>query len=308
MVTRKMTGMYNVTSRPIIITNLIGGLGNQMFQYACGRSLSLRNGLPLRLSTDQFTSYTLHNGFELHRVFNIVAPLATKVEVSHLLGWRGFPALRRFICRPSMKWMAGKYWCNEPHFQFWPGLAQLYGPLYLHGYWQSEKYFKDYSDQIRSDFEFRMEWDAPDISVRQRMRAQPSASIHVRRGDYTKGKNKVVFGLCDVNYYRAAIGLLRERVPGVRLFVFSDDPDWVDINLSIEFGPLEIVRHNSGARSAHDMRLMSQADHHIIANSSFSWWGAWLNPSPHKIVVAPKGWFLDGKNDADLIPSSWLRV
>ena len=292
----------------MIISNIIGGLGNQMFQYACGRSMGLRCGQPLRLATDQFDAYTLHNGFELQRVFSIVLPLATRAELRLLLGWQASPSLRRLVGRPAMRWLAGNSWANEPHFQFWPELAALQGPRYLHGYWQTERYFTEHIDQIRADFVFRMEWDAPDEAVRQRMRAQPSASLHVRRGDYTNAKNKKLFATCSLDYYREAIRLMHERVPGVRLFAFSDDPDWVDAHLGAEFGSIETVRHNFGDRSAHDMRLMSQADHHIIANSSFSWWGAWLNPSPDKIVIAPRRWFLNGTDDSDLIPTSWIRV
>lgn len=290
------------------ITNIIGGLGNQMFQYASGRSFSFHSGQQLRVATDQFDAYALHNGFELQRVFNIVVPLATEAELQQLLGWQALPSLRRLFGRPAMRWLTGNRWANEPHFQFWPGLAALQGPRYLHGYWQSERYFQDYTDQIRADFVFRMEWDAPDNAVRRRMRSQPSASIHVRRGDYTNAKNQGLFAICGLDYYREAIRLMRERVPGVRLFAFSDDPDWVDAHLSTEFGAIETVRHNSGARSAHDMRLMSQADHHIIANSSFSWWGAWLNPAPDKLVVVPRHWFLNGTDDRDLVPTSWIRV
>lgn len=292
----------------MIIANLIGGLGNQMFQYACGRSLSLRTGQPLRLATDQFKGYTLHNGFELQRMFGVDAPLATESELRALLGWQASPRLRRVFGRSAMRWATGRHWGNEPHFRFWPGLAALRGPLYLHGYWQTERYFQEHADQIRADFAFRMDWDAQDDAVFQRMLEQPSASLHVRRGDYTHAKNQGVFALCGLDYYRDAIRLLRQRVPGVRLFAFSDDPDWVDEHLGAEFGPIETVRHNAGARSAHDMRLMAQADHHIIANSSFSWWGAWLNPSTEKLVVAPKRWFLNGTNDRDLVPSSWIRI
>ncbi|HEY5994805.1 MAG TPA: alpha-1,2-fucosyltransferase [Gallionellaceae bacterium] len=292
----------------MIITNIIGGLGNQMFQYACGRSLSLGTGQPFRLATDQFRGYALHNGFELQRVFNMRAPLATEAEIKQLLGWQATPALRRLFGRPAMRWLTGNRWGNEPHFQYWPGLAELRGPLYLHGYWQTERYFQEHADQIRADFVFQMKWDAQDEAVRQRMRAQPCASLHVRRGDYTSAKSQGVYALCGLDYYREAILLLRERVPDLRLFAFSDDPDWVEAHLSTEFGPLEIVRHNSGARSANDMRLMSQADHHIIANSSFSWWAAWLNPSQDKIVVAPRCWFLNGTNDIDMIPNAWIRI
>lgn len=292
----------------MIISNIVGGLGNQMFQYACGRALSNRIGRPLHLSVDQFQKYRLHSGFELQRVFQINAPLATEFELKSVLGWQARPAMRRIFGRPSMRWATGRNWCNEPFFQYWKDIKNVQAPVYVHGYWQSESYFKDEADAIRNEFTFQMAWDELDHAVLERMRAQPSASLHIRRGDYKLSKNKRIFALCDVNYYREAVNLLRQRVPDVRLFIFTDDPDWVESELTSDFWLYEVIRHNSGSRSPNDMRLMSNADHHIIANSSFSWWGAWLNPSPDKIVIAPQHWFLNGTNDMDLIPSSWIRL
>lgn len=292
----------------MIIANIIGGLGNQMFQYACGRALSLRTEQLLRIATSQFDGYSLHNGYELQRVFHIQVPLATAAELRGLLSWQAQPILRRLLGRPAMRWAMTRNWSNEPYFQYWPGINERRTSSYLHGYWQSERYFEDVGDRIRADFTFCMPWDDADLAVRARMQAQPSASLHVRRGDYTLAKNQGVYALCDLDYYRNAIRLLIQRVPGVRLFAFSDDPDWVDAQLGTEFGPIETVRHNGGSRSANDMRLMTQADHQIIANSSFSWWGAWLNNSPDKLVVAPLRWFLNDTNDGDLIPSSWIRI
>lgn len=292
----------------MIITNLIGGLGNQMFQYACGRALSLRTNQPLRIATDLFNGYALHNGFELNNIFKIDAPQATEAELERLLGWQSNPMLRRLLGRPTMRWATGRGWCNEPHFEYWPGINKVQASTYLHGYWQSEKYFNEIADWIRRDFTFKIPWGAEDLAVRSRMKSQPSASLHVRRGDYANNKNQLVYATCGIDYYRDAIRTLRQQIPGIRFFVFSDDPDWVDATLSPEFGSMDTIRHNGGKRSANDMRLMSQANHHIIANSSFSWWGAWLNSSPEKIVVAPRRWFLNGNNDIDLIPRKWIRI
>jgi hypothetical protein len=300
--------MKQISYTNMIIANIIGGLGNQMFQYACGRALSLRTGQSLRIAADQFENYALHNGLEIQRVFQVEVPQATVAELKQLLGWQTSPKLRRLFGRPAMRWATGRGWSSEPNFAFWPSINNIQTSTYLHGYWQSEQYFADIADQIHQDFTFRMHWDAEDLAVRDRMKAQPSASLHVRRGDYTLAKNQTVFATCGLEYYRDAIRVLRHRVPNVRFFAFSDSPDWVDEHLSPEFGPIEIVRHNSGARSANDMRLMSQADHHIIANSSFSWWGAWLNPSTEKVVIAPKRWFLNGKDDRDLVPKKWIRI
>jgi len=292
----------------MIISNLVGGLGNQMFQYACGRAISLRTGIPLRLATDQFPLYQQHNGFELLRVFEVSVPQATQEDLVSLLGMQASPWLRRLLARPSMRWATSSRSCNEPDFDYWPGIQKLDNSSYIHGYWQSEHYFADFADVIRNDFTFRADWDALDLAVRERMASGPSASLHVRRGDYLKGKAKNVYAACDVAYYVSAVQLLRGKYPRLNLFAFSDEPEWVEKHLEPEVGRIEVVSHNIGSRSANDMRLMSSADHNIIANSSFSWWGAWLNPNIDKVVIAPKTWFADRRPTPTLIPSTWIRL
>jgi hypothetical protein len=292
----------------MIIANIIGGLGNQMFQYACGRALSLRNCTPLQLATDQFDQYGRHNGAELLKVFDINVTVAKADELALFMGIRSNPKVRRLLGHSLFSWMIGGNWCSEPHFDYWPGIQQVRHPVYLQGYWQSEMYFSEVADVIRQDFTFRGELDALDLSVRKRMASGPCASLHVRRGDYLKGKFKRFYASCSVGYYVDAVRLLRDRFPGIRLFAFSDEPDWVARHLAPEIGSIEIVSHNSGVRSANDMRLMSLADHHVIANSSFSWWAAWLNPRKEKLVIAPKTWFADGRQTPTLLPSSWVTI
>lgn len=292
----------------MIISNLVGGLGNQMFQYACGRAVSLRTRQPLRLATDQFSLYRQHNGLELLRVFEISVQQASQEDLVSLLGMQARPRLRRILARPSMSWVTCSKWYNEPHLDYWAGIREIDHSSYIHGYWQSEQYFADFADVIRNDFTYRSDWDALDLAVRERMASAPSASLHVRRGDYLKGKFKNIYAACDVAYYISAVRILREKYHGLNLFAFSDEPEWVEKYLEPELGRIEVVSHNIGPRSANDMRLMSSADHNIIANSSFSWWGAWLNPNIAKTVIAPKTWFSDQRPTPTLIPSTWIRL
>ena len=294
----------------MIISNIIGGLGNQMFQYACARALSLRQEAPLRVATDQFPLFHSHNGFEIASTFRCRPQFATRADMVGMLGWQSPPGIRRLLARPAITPLQKRAWVQEPSLRYWSGIEQVRAPAYLSGYWQSELYFSSHIQDIRSDFQFDLEWDAPDLAVREQLQAGTSVSVHVRRGDYTTAKNKGIYAGCTLDYYRAALRHVRQKAPGARIFLFSDDPHWAQTNLQPEFGEMVIVSHNRGARSSRDMRLMSLASHHVIANSSFSWWGAWLNDSPDKIVVAPRQWFVDEsrRDSSDLVPAKWIRL
>lgn len=292
----------------MIIVNLIGGLGNQMFQYATGRALSLRLSQPLRLDISGFDGYGLHQGFELSRVFACNPEIATDDEIRDLLGWRASRVARRILLRPAFRWLHGARLVVEPHFHYWPEIEGLSRNVYLAGYWQSEKYFSDASATIRTDFAFRVPLSKQNAELAGSIVQTTAVSLHVRRGDYvSNAKANAAHGLCSLDYYRAAILHMAAHVERPEFFVFSDDIAWVKANLKIDF-PCQYVDHNQGAESYNDMRLMSLCGHHIIANSSFSWWGAWLNPNMDKIVVAPKKWFATDKNVEDLYPARWVMI
>lgn len=295
----------------MIVANLIGGLGNQMFQYACSRALALDLQLPLKFSTDDFSAYNSHNGLELERVFGLKLQIVNSTELGQLIGWaRHFPVVRRFLGKRSFSWLAGSRFFGEPDFRFWPVLQERarHGG-YLHGYWQSERYFSNHATRIRADFSFRGELQGDNLRIAHSIQQGPSISIHVRRGDYvSNAKALAVHGICEPEYYHAAIDRLLRRCPDARLFAFSDDPQWVSQVLQPKFPNMMLISHNNGENSYNDMRLMSMCQHHIIANSSFSWWGAWLNPRSDKMVIAPARWFADGRDTQDLIPNSWDRI
>ena len=150
-----------------------------MFQYACGRALSFYTEQPLRIATDQFNGYGQHNGFELQRVFNVDVIPASEVELKRLLGWQSSPMLRRILGRSIMHWATSKCWVSEPYFNYWSGIKNVSMPVYLHGYWQSERYFSNAAECIRKDFEFRIPWDDDDLNVRERMHASVSMCAEV---------------------------------------------------------------------------------------------------------------------------------
>lgn len=291
------------TTRDKVIVGLSGGLGNQMFQYAAGRALAVRLEVPLVLDLAWFAGrkdrvYAL-GGYALPASTDLHAPQTPAMWASL---WSR--ATRRFS-----KHKLGAPVIREPHFQFAPHVPALRSAAYLEGYWQSPKYFDDVADQIRADFQLAEPLSATRREICDKMQAANAVSVHVRRGDYvTNATASAHHGTCSPAWYRAAMSDMSERVANPTFFVFSDDPDWARENLPKDW-PTVYVPPQSDGHDFEDLHLMALCNHHIIANSSFSWWGAWLNPSDSKQVLAPKQWFLSQTNDTrDLLPESWVRI
>ena len=292
----------------MLIPEIIGGLGNQMFQYAAARALSLARGDPLRLDISGFSEYELHQGFELRRVFSCPLQIATNADVRGILGWQSLSLIRRILARPGLAGFRRQGLVVEPHFHYWTGINGVPKNSYLSGYWQSESYFQAAEQVIRSDFTFKPALNLRNVELAEQIGQVNAVSLHVRRGDYANNKKtNATHGLCSLDYYRMAIQHVAQRVDQPHFFIFSDDQSWAKEYLKIEF-PCRYIDHNQGIESYNDMRLMSLCKHHIIANSSFSWWGAWLNANQSKIVVGPKKWFASNKNTSDLLPSSWVTL
>lgn len=292
----------------MIISNIIGGLGNQMFQYAAGRAAALKLGVQFKQDISDFSSYQLHNGFELGRVF--VAPVlpVTESDIHDVLGWQSSKLVRKFIRKSQFELIRKPQYIIEPTFSYWDGINYLSNISYLEGYWQSEKYFKDYSSTIRADFEFKVPFSSLNVKLAADIVSTNAVSLHIRRGDYISNKTHTsIYTVCSLDYYRSAIQVIMKKIANPVFYIFSDDILWVKKNLVIN-ASMVFVDHNKGAESYNDMRLMSLCKHNIIANSSFSWWGAWLNPSTDKIVVAPKRWFANNTNVKDLLPENWLKL
>ena len=292
----------------MIISDITGGLGNQMFQYAMGRALALKSAQTLRLDTCSFNRHPQHQGFELNRVFKLSAQVATSADINLLLGWQSSRNVRRFLIRTGLSRFSRKAHVVEPHFHYWSEIEKLSRPCYLSGYWQSAKYFQNFSAEIRQDFWFKPPLAGRNLEIAKQISGVDSISLHVRRGDYVNNPGaNATHGVCSPNYYHEAISYISDRVVDPHIFIFSDDIPWVKENLNINI-PCSFIDHNRGLESFNDMRLMSMCRHHIIANSSFSWWGAWLGQGETKIVVAPGKWFAINKSVVDLIPDNWVRL
>jgi Glycosyl transferase family 11 len=291
----------------VIISNIIGGLGNQMFQYAAGRARSLKLDVPLKLDTRDFSGYQLHQGFELYRLFNCCAEIVTNADLTKTLGWQKSKLAQRILRKPQLKQFRYKNYVVEPHFNYWRDISQLKGNIYLDGYWQSEQYFIEFADKIRVDFTFKLPFSEKNAEIAKQISQANAVSLHVRRGDYVTNRKNVFLGVCSLEYYQKAISQIKAKLDSPVFFVFSDDIDWAKNNLNLDKSSV-FISHNKNVESYNDMRLMSLCKHNIIANSTFSWWGAWLNSNPNKIVITPLQWFANGQDAADLVPSTWVRA
>lgn len=292
----------------MIITRLVGGLGNQMFQYAIGRRLSCMHHVPLKLDISGFKDYTLWT-YRLDH-FAIHADIASVPEIEEVKFHSRTGVLRAMgnLVVYSVPYYQRNIY-REPHFFYDPNILKCKNDVYLEGYWQSEKYFKNIEHLIRSEFTPVTEPDNPNEKMADEIRSCESVNLHVRRGDYVSNSTTNAYhGTCSLEYYRGAIRIIEKNVINPRFFIFSDDPLWVRDNINTGH-PSTIVDFNGPDKDYQDMRLMSLCQHHIIANSSFSWWSAWLSTNPQKIVIAPKRWFAaQGIDTTDLLPESWIRL
>ena len=292
----------------MITVQLRGGLGNQLFQYAAARSLALHHGtfVAFDLSLlDRAKPGGVRRTYELS-AFDIKPsrpPLLDRLA----FGLVDMPSRDRIKSYVNSRLRATKY--AEQAISFDPAMRDVTSArAYLTGYFQSERYFECIEEQLRVDLKFV---DKPKIQLREIARSEAIVSLHVRRGDYSDNPATNRFhGLCSLEYYEKAIAYLAEKLEDIHFFIFSDDQAWVRKHLRLTHSAT-FVEGPPNESSHKDMQLMSQCQHHIIANSSFSWWGAWLNPMPDKIVIAPERWFADETAQAqtqDMIPEGWIRM
>ena len=281
-----------------VYVRLLGGLGNQLFQYAMGRALADAREAELVLDPRFILRKGCISGLAIDE-FAIRARYLTDAEAAHFKEpvWKLSRALRRQI----NPWLG--YYHETEHSFDTEALAQS-NDVMLSGFWQSERYFASHGHQLRTDLVLKHPLPSAAVKLAVQMASSPSVAMHVRRGDYlTDPKALVKHGVTSAHYYQTALQLMIEKLGGVDLYVFSDDPDWVRTN--IQHSNIIFVS-DFGFSAEQDLWLISVCQHQIIANSSFSWWGAYLNDYASKIIVAPQPWF-DAKHMAqqDIIPAGW---
>jgi len=301
----------------MVVVRLFGGLGNQMFQYAAGRSIAYMNNKVLKLDITSGFREDFYKRKYCLKHFNIEEHIASKSELPRLLINHSESAsiygkTIRFI--NSLFPLDKKFIYKEKSLLFDPTIFKPRDRIYLIGYWQSEKYFSNIEPIILSEYSFKTIPANRNKEIAERISNDNSVGIHLRRlygvsGDKVFRKHKKVYGTSSMQYYRNAIEYLQEMYYDLKFYIFSDHMQWVKDNFREQL-PLIFVDHNDNESSYEDLRLMSLCKHQIIANSSFSWWAARLNLNELKTIIAPKTWFLDKyKNENnDIIPESWIRM
>jgi hypothetical protein len=314
----------------VIVVEISHGLGNQLFQYAAGRRLAHQRGTVLKLDTSYYYAGSFRK-FGLDQ-FNIRAERASWRDIARLCPKE---TLRRTAValwpRPSKRiplqllraaglespyvkrfespevyagypLMIGRV-VSERHYHLEPEMLQAPDNVALSGYWQSYKYFEDIEPLIREEISFRTPPDETNRQWIERLQGCESVSLHVRRGD--KLVLEDVYGT-SLEFCHRAMDFCKARLAHAQFFIFSDDWKWVSENLP-ENDEIVHVRHNTA--DYEDLRLMSNCRNNILASSTFSWWGAWLNRNPQKMVVRPALWLNELKFDhRDVFPPGWIKL
>ncbi len=296
------------------LVKLNGGLGNQMFQYAFAYALSKKFNIDIAFDLSWFDDVKIHQNvtprpFELS-VFNIDCEAATEKDLAKVVQSKRRSKIPRFLWKifKIQKYKpTGNKFIQMSAFEFDKTLFNQSDYFYYEGYFQNEKYFKNVREEILNHFKLKVALDYKNQLILNKIRETNSVSIHVRRGDYvTLECAKNFHGTCSLDYYQKVIKYIAKKVKDPHFFVFSDDIAWVSDNLKTKY-PCTIVDVNQD-KSWLDLELMKNCKHNIIANSSFSWWGAWLNETPKKIVIAPKKWVAKNNKKCGIIPPKWIKL
>lgn len=297
-----MTNYNQNKGKGFLYIKLNGGLGNQMFQWAMARTFKEILDVDVFLDMSYFAKrYSRPYQLDIFKVKpDFVKGEITKMKLEII--W----AFRKIL--QGVRVFGIRYY-EEQSFNYDSGVHKIGSNSYISGFFQSERYFRSIADKIREDFKFAVYPTENSAKIIAHINRCNAVSLHIRRGDYVaKKRYQDQYAQCSLSYYKRAVDYIAERHPDPTLFIFSDDIEWVKKNLRF---PHECVyvEGNNGEKSYEDMRLMSLCSHNIIANSSFSWWGAWLNPNPDKIVVAPTRWFNDPDViQTDIIPPEWVKL
>lgn len=295
----------------MIIARLMGGLGNQMFQYATARRLAIYRRTDLYLN---ISSYKNTLGSDTPREYNLdwfntKVTVAQEEQLAKIASAEYQPSLfLRIKRKKSLDNRGPILQIGEQNKSFQPSILKASDNTYLTGWWQNELYFKDIRNTLLKEFTPKIKPDNKNKTLLGNIKAKESISLHIRRGDYITNPNAWAYhGIPDLKYYQKSISYIYSKTKDPYFFVFSDDISWCKKNFKL-IKKCTFVEDND-SKAYEDIRLMSNCNHNIVANSSFSWWGAWLNDNKNKIIIAPKKWYIDKKanKETQIVPRSWVR-
>ncbi|MDR2966368.1 MAG: alpha-1,2-fucosyltransferase [Methanobacteriaceae archaeon] len=286
----------------MIYTTLIGGTGNQMFQYAIARSLSID------LKTD-FSLILFYNNYFID--FFLKRESHDRYNLNHFNIKEKNSSILKFISAPILGKIKSDfnyiYEGNQYEFDIYnQNIRNLKGDIFLKGYWHNEKYFLHNEDIIREDFKIKTPPSEKNKSYIDEIFSVNAVALCVRRNDYLNPFWKAQLGICTLNYYKKSTDMIAKSIENPIFYVFSDDPEWVKKNIKLDY-PTIYVTHNGFDKDYEDLRLISSCKHFIISNSTFHWWGAWLSSNKDKIVIAPEPW-LNSYTFEYTIPKKWNRI
>ncbi len=311
----------------MIIINIKGGIGNQFFQYALGRKLSLLNKADLKFDTSLFSEDLFGRKFKLN-IFNTVGDIATKNEISKIKGSR-----RELEINNELMYNSGLlskiyrmfYWryyrltytnsnvVNElTHLRFDNKILKVMDNTYLNGFWPHYQYFEDIREILLKEFQLKPKYQTNDFLKKKAYinSLENPISIHFRRGYANRDWDLNYFGVLPMTYYEKAINIIINKIINPTFLIFSDDINWVKVNLKTDQNHEYIDLGKNPDSDYLELILMSYCKHNIIANSSFSWWAAWINENCNKEVISPKKWYI-GKNGLEITtnhaPPSWTK-
>ncbi len=288
----------------MVIVHLMGGLGNQLFQYSFARNIAIKNNCELKLDLSSYENYEWHE-YSLSP-FNIKAAIASTAEIKKLKNKQ-----QHFINKVLRKIInKGNIIINEKNIAFNPLYLDVKAPAFLSGYWQCEKYFIENKSIISNDLLITKLPSIKNQELMEEIKKYNSVSLHIRRGNYVSVPEfNQVLGTCSMEYYTAALNYISKIITNPVFFVFSDDIEWARQNLNTDH-TFVFVDINDAKHDYEDLRLMQHCKHNIVANSTFSWWAAWLNKNINKIIIAPQQWFRGERNidSTHLVPENWIRL
>lgn len=288
----------------------MGGLGNQLFQYAAASTLAKRLQVPLYFDDSELANSIRVYKLDQYEIYGVRlnAMLRHSFHLNRRLTSRGFGSLLKKVGFSPIRFY------KENFFGYRKDFHSIESPTWIYGYWQSYRYFAEDAERIRSELLYPKCFDEGVNAALASIRNGVSVGLHIRRGDYlTNRAAHDLHGICDVSYFLSALRVIRENIGFFKAVIFSDDPDWVRTEFIpiLELNEIDflMVSGMNGLRDVDELFLLAQCTHQVISNSTFGWWGAWLNPASSKLVIRPVKWFQSSALDvSDLSPSEWIAL